>query len=163
MRRCKSHISKASFLPGLSFLLPATHRPCRYHFKALSISPGISHGSSLLFSLEGMYPLVSWPFPGLGEGAGTQISLSLIWLALTLYLPWILASLGHPTQVCLLLNPCQPHPGFRWRHRPGSGLSFPLWASGPQLSLVSDFISSHRGQFKEPILNLRLAQARHIC
>lgn len=138
MRGCKSHISKASFLPVLSFLLPPPTVPADTTSRRFASPLGFLTVLHCSFPWKTSYPLIS----SLGEGAGTQIRLPLVWLALTSHLPWILVSLGHPAQAWLPLNPSQPHPGFRWRHRPGSGLPFPLWASGPQLSLVSDFIAS---------------------
>lgn len=143
MRGCKSHISKVSLLSILSFLLPATHHLYRHHFKAaVSLPWGFSWVFGCLFS--GRYATLSLlrHFQAWERELVAQVSLLLVWLALTSHLPWNLVSFRHPAQVWLQLNPSQPHPGFQWHHRPGFGFPFPLWASGPQLSLVSDFISS---------------------
>lgn len=95
-----------------------------------SVSPGSSHGFWVAF-WNVCYPLISWAFPCLGEGTGSPDNSAscLAGLGLTLA-----PEPGLSRASCSGLNAAESNPAppwFRWLHRPGFGLLFPVWASGP--------------------------------
>lgn len=124
--------------------------------RTLSVFPGLSQeffwvASGIQAALSSLGHVQAWE-----RGASGPEKPASCLLALTSHLAQSLASPGHPAQVWLQLNPVQPHPGFWWLHRPGFGLMTPLWASGPQRSLVSDFTS--------PLMDSSLhPRDLHIC
>lgn len=133
-----------SFLLTYSFISASGHPPPLHTplQGAFHLPWGFSWFFVAFFPLEDMLPshFLGISRPGRGsrdpdKSASCLAGLDLA-LALDLALSWASRSGLAPAESS------HPHPGFRWRHRPGSGLPFPLWASGPQLSLVSDFISS---------------------
>lgn len=134
----KSFLLPYSFISG-SGHPPPLHTPLQ---GALHLPGGFSWFFVTFFPLEGMLPShflgISRPGRGGRDPDKSASCLASLDLALALDL-----GLSRSSRSGLASAESIPAPSWlRWRHRPGSGLPFPLWASGPQLSLVSDFISS---------------------